>query len=321
ATDIAKFMIAHLQAGRFEDVQILKPETARLMQTRQSGYPENLNGMALGFYEEDRHGQHIIGHGGDTQYFHSDLHLMPNAKVGFFISFNSQGRGDASSRSIVWERFLDRYFPYQPPAANAPSSAVADAHTVAGSYIASRRSGGSIISPIDVMSEAVVTAKPDGSLQIDPFKSANGQLRTWRPIGPLEYRADDRQDRIVFNRDESGKMVIALNLPIVIFQRTEGTQSKNLNLLLVGVSVGLMALPAILWPFAAMARRRHHRYALPLRTKHNRLRIVARLVCLFNVLAFAAWVAVLLYMFENIGTASTSFDGKLHLLQALVLAG
>src|SRR5262245_5383823 len=197
ATDIARFMVAHLQAGRFEDVQILEPETARLMHTRQPGYAENLNGMALGFYEEDRHGQHIIGHGGDTQYFHSDLHLMPNAKLGFFISFNSQGRGDVSSRSIVWDRFLDRYFPYQPPAAGALSSAVADAHTVSGSYIASRRSGGSIISPIDLMGEAVVTAKPDGSLQIDSLKSANGQLRTWRPIGPLEYRADDRQDRIV----------------------------------------------------------------------------------------------------------------------------
>src|SRR5262249_21710498 len=153
---------------------------------------------------------------------------------GFFISFNSQGRGDVSSRSIIWERFLDRYFPYQPSAPNPPSSAVADARTVSGSYIASRRSGGSIVTPIDVLSEAVVTAKPDGTIQIDPFKSANGQLRTWRPIGPFEYRADDRQDRILFKPDESGKMVAAVNFPFVIFERTKGTESKNLNLLLVG---------------------------------------------------------------------------------------
>ena len=321
ATDMAKFMLAHLQDGRFQKAQILQPETARLMHTRQFGYAENMNGMALGFYEEDRHGQHIIGHGGDTQYFHSDLHLMLDANLGFFISFNSQGRGDVSSRSIVWERFLDRYFPYQPPAANASSSAAADARTVSGSYIASRRSGGSIISPIDVLSQAVVTAKSDGAIQIDPFKSANGQLRTWRPIGPSEYRADDRQDRVLFKRDESGKLAMAINFPIVIFERTEGIQKKNLNLLLVGTSIGLLGLTVILWPFAAIARRRHHGYALPLSAKHNRLRILARLVCLLDVLAFAAWMAVLLYMFENIGVASSSFDGKLHLLQVLVLLG
>lgn len=321
ATDIARFMLAHLQQGRFEKAQILKPETVRLMHTRQFGYAEELNGMALGFYEEDRHGHHIIGHGGDTQYFHSDLHLMLDANLGFFISFNSQGRGDVSSRSIIWERFLDRYFSHQPSAANPPGSAVADARAIAGSYIASRRSGGSIITPIDILSEAVVTAKPDGSLQIDPFKSANGQLRTWRPVGEFEYRADDRQDRVLFKRDDSGKWVIAVNFPIVIFERTQGTASKKINLLLVGTSLGLLALTALLWPFAAIARRRHHGYALPLSAKHNRLRIIARLVCLFDVLVFTACVAVLAHMFENIGTASSSFDGKLHLLQVLVLLG
>ena len=64
-----------MQEGRLDKAQILKPETARLMHTRQFGYAENMNGIALGFYEEDKHGHHIIGHGGDTQYFHSDSHL------------------------------------------------------------------------------------------------------------------------------------------------------------------------------------------------------------------------------------------------------
>jgi hypothetical protein len=37
------------------------------------------------------------------------------------------------------------------------------------------------------------------------------------------------------------------------------------------------------------------------------------------VLAFAAWIATLLHMFDNIGIAASAFDGRLHLLQAVVL--
>ena len=35
-----------------------------------------INAMALGFYREDRNGHRIIGHEGDTELFHSDLHLL-----------------------------------------------------------------------------------------------------------------------------------------------------------------------------------------------------------------------------------------------------
>ena len=86
AYDMTRFMIAHLQDGQFAGVQILRPETARLMHSRQFENNPGLNGMALGFYEETRNGHRIIGHGGDTVYFHSDLHLMPDAGLGLFIS-------------------------------------------------------------------------------------------------------------------------------------------------------------------------------------------------------------------------------------------
>src|SRR5581483_4007460 len=73
ALDMCNFMIAHLQDGKFGQVQILRPETAREMHSRQFAADSRLNGMALGFYEESRNGHRIIGHGGDTVYFHSDL--------------------------------------------------------------------------------------------------------------------------------------------------------------------------------------------------------------------------------------------------------
>ena len=83
---MANFMIAHLQDGKLNDAQIVRPETARMMHSRQFGLHQALNGMCLGFYEESRNGHRIIGHGGDTVYFHSDLHLVLDSGVGFFVS-------------------------------------------------------------------------------------------------------------------------------------------------------------------------------------------------------------------------------------------
>lgn len=75
-------MIAHLQDGEYNDVRILNPETARLMHSRAWTNVAELNGGAYGFYEESRNGHHIIGHGGDTGWFHSDMHLMLAACFG-----------------------------------------------------------------------------------------------------------------------------------------------------------------------------------------------------------------------------------------------
>ncbi len=140
AADISRFMIAHLQNGKFENTQILRPETASQMHSRQFGLSPALNGMCLGFYEESRNGKRIIGHGGDTIYFHSDLHLMLENGIGFFVSYNSAGKGDISPRSALWYHFLDRYFPYTPAKVEKLASADADAKTVAGRYLTTRRS-------------------------------------------------------------------------------------------------------------------------------------------------------------------------------------
>jgi CubicO group peptidase (beta-lactamase class C family) len=115
ASDMAQFMMAHLQDGQLGDARILKPETARLMHSRLFGLDDGANAMCYGFYEETRNGHRIIGHGGDTVFFHSDLHLVLDQNVGFFVSYNSAGNstglGD-SPRANVWESFVDSYNPY-----------------------------------------------------------------------------------------------------------------------------------------------------------------------------------------------------------------
>ena len=90
--DMARFMLAHLQDGALGDAHILKPETAQLMHKRVMSPDAALNGHALGFYETYINGRRIIGHGGDTQYFHSVLSLMPETGIGLFATVNTGGQ-------------------------------------------------------------------------------------------------------------------------------------------------------------------------------------------------------------------------------------
>jgi CubicO group peptidase (beta-lactamase class C family) len=105
--DIAKFMIAYLGGG----APILKPETVKLMHSEIYQRNPPVPGIGLGFYHEDTNGHVIVGHGGDTILFHSDLHLIPDMGVGFYFSQNSAGKENSTIRGPLFRQFMDRYFP------------------------------------------------------------------------------------------------------------------------------------------------------------------------------------------------------------------
>jgi CubicO group peptidase (beta-lactamase class C family) len=218
ATDMSKFMLAHLQEGRLGAAQILKPETARLMHSRAFGLDPAANAMAYGFYEESRNGQRIIGHGGDTVYFHSDLHLLADAGVGFFVSYNSVGRGQISPRSILWDAFLDRYFPAPPSKSPTLASAKNDAISASGNYVSSRRSD-SLIKSIALVGESTVTANEDNTISVSDTIDANGKPKRWREVAPMMFREIDGQDSLIFKPDRNGRMQLILPYPFMVSQR------------------------------------------------------------------------------------------------------
>ena len=111
AMDMTHFMIMHLQNGRYGDRQILKPETAIQMHARQEGWPKEMNAMCLGFYEQSQNGYRVIGHEGHTILFHSKLFLNLDANTGLFISYNSAGQSKLDLCGILFDEFMDRYFP------------------------------------------------------------------------------------------------------------------------------------------------------------------------------------------------------------------
>ncbi|MCT4593323.1 MAG: beta-lactamase family protein [Anaeromicrobium sp.] len=108
--DISKFMIMHLQNGRYEDKVILKEDTAKLMHKTHFPNDKRLPGICLGFIEWKRNHKRIIWHSGGTALFRTLCMLIPEENVGVFISYNSPNSDKA--RSEFRQKFLDRYYPY-----------------------------------------------------------------------------------------------------------------------------------------------------------------------------------------------------------------
>jgi hypothetical protein len=294
ATDMAQFMIAHLQNGQLGDAQILKPETAKLMHSRLFGLDEATNGFAYGFYEESQNGQRIIGHGGDTQYFHSDLHLMLDANVGFFVSYNSAGRGETSPRTTLWEEFLDRYYPYTPPADGSTQKGDSS-KSVSGKYSLSLRFESSPFKALSTVGEFDVYPNADGNLEVAQLLDPNGKPSRWQEVAPMRFRKVNGQDTLVFKPDQSGRLQMIVSMfPFYDFHRVGILQNKGILVPVLVVSLVIMLLAVLFWPIGWFVRR-HYGARLDLTGLEWLLRVAVRIVFALILIFMIALGGLLTY--------------------------
>jgi CubicO group peptidase (beta-lactamase class C family) len=317
AVDMTHFMIAHLQNGKYGDAQILKPETAIQMHARQQGvWLPSMNAMCLGFYEQWLDGHRSIGHGGDTISFHSNLHLILDANVGLFVSYNSPGRSEIDPRGLLFNKFMERYFP--PPPSNQPTLATAaqDAAAVAGPYEVSRRFDTNVLAITTVLGETKIKVNPKDNTISMGAKGLNQQPERFREIAPMVFRQVDGNAKIAFAPDPSGRRIAYIDYPFMVFQEISNPLDKqSVNYFIMGFSLSVIALTLLFWPVAAILRK-HYGKPLSLEPAPKRLRLLVRLVC-FLVAGFVVGLLVLLSRASTPLTERNDFG--LHLLQVLGL--
>ncbi|HEY0762668.1 MAG TPA: serine hydrolase domain-containing protein [Pyrinomonadaceae bacterium] len=319
ATDMAQFMIAHLQDGQLGGAQILKPETARLMHSRLFALDDAANAMCYGFYEESHNGHRIIGHGGDTVFFHSDLHLVLDQKVGFFVSYNSGGRSDSSGRTNLWQAFLDRYYPYT---ANPTTSATAkdDANTAAGRYELSRRSETSFLKTASLLGQFEIVPTADGDIQTPQLTGANGKPKNWQAIGQMTFLERGGQDKLIFKPDQNGRMQLVLPYPFFVGQKIGALQNGKLMVIVLVISLVLMLLTLILWPIGWFVRR-HYDRKLELAPRDRLLRILVRIVFVLDLIFIVALFGLTMYGLEHLEVFSDRGTRWFHLIQIVGIIG
>jgi len=316
--DMAKFMIAHLSNGG----PLLNPETVRLMYAPANTAVPGLPPMALGFYHEDRNGQVIVAHGGDTNYFHSDLHLYPQSNVGFFVAFNSVGKDGAAHtvRTRLFHEFTDRYFPVTPP--TLPTAATAKEHgaAIAGHYYSSRGSQHNWLKFISVVGETKVSLNPDNTITVSDFVDPAQNPKKWREVGPWQWQevgGTSQLNAVV----KDGKVVSFLggDMPqILLFLPASPGMNAGWIMPALFLSLGVSLLMGLGWPVVALIRRSYgYKPALTGRALqlHRATRITA---WLFLVIA-GGWTVIVSSISNNLEAFNGGMDLPMRLLQLLTL--
>ncbi len=292
--DIARFMIAHLANGQFGAVQILKPETAILMHAQAFAATPPLPGMALGFYHEDRNGHVIIGHAGDTETFHTDLHLFLQDNTGLFVSFNSLGAdgGAHSARTLLFHGFADRYFPSQAVDPPTLASAAKDAAVVAGSYVSSRRSDTTFLHLAYLIGGAKIAADADGTITFSEVKLPGGDLVRWHEVAPFVWQKIGGVDRLAAVVKDGQVQALGMEgAPFEVFQPATGAYAAW-NMLLLQVCLAVLVIAAVLWPVTVLVRRRYRQsFALAGRRAH--LYRLVRAAAVVDVVLAVGWVSLI----------------------------
>lgn len=313
--DMAKFMIAHLDNGR----GLLRPETARIMHDTKLDVLPPLNRMALGFYESNLNGRRVIAHGGDTQYFHSNLALFQDEKVGLYISVNSGGKDGATRplRNALLQQFADRYFP-APRDDRRVDAATAKQHAqmFVGTYANSRGFKTNFLSILNLIEPTTIGLTADGMLSGDALAGMASQPRQWVEIAPFVWRDVDSGQRIAA-KVENGKVVrwsFDEISPFMMFDRVPWYLDGAWLAPALMLGLGVILLTALSWPVGAINRRR---YGAAVPDKDRRLAVTRSTNALawLALATLAGWAAYVMVGLSGLNFAQ--FDWLLWTVQIL----
>ncbi|HAJ62859.1 MAG TPA: serine hydrolase [Cyanobacteria bacterium UBA8543] len=201
ATDIAHFAIAHLQNGRYGEARILNESTAQLMHRQHFAHYPGMVGSAYGFVQRMPNQQRAIMHSGRHSGYTSQLYLLPDQNLGFFVACNNN---PTSLTDELVKQFFDHYYPVEEKPAPVPqriTSSQEHLQKLAGTYRYNRYPHHTIEKLAAVFGEAPEVrtfAGNDGtlSLYVPEFKSVE--------IKPLLFRFFYSNDRMTFRQDGRG---------------------------------------------------------------------------------------------------------------------
>jgi CubicO group peptidase (beta-lactamase class C family) len=284
AESMARFMIAHLQLGEYRGERILEEETARLMHAELFRMAPGVNAMAHGFYQMNDNGEWIIGHGGDTFWFHSQLALFPDRNLGVFVSYNSQGGGAATGEFV--EAFVDRYFPEDEVLPTPPEDFSERAARFTGRFRANRFSHTSL---------AKLAAFGTVSVKATDGNTLRALDTEWVEVAPLTFAEKFGDGMLVFRENAEGEVTHFFlgEVPVVAFERVPLSESPILHAILGTVAFLLVLGTLAAWPLGWALRRWYGVRLSPDKRIPTRARLTLWLAAL-PFLAFAVGLVVAL---------------------------
>lgn len=284
ATDMANFMIAHLQEGRFADTQLLKKETVQEMHQQQFTHHPEIPGMAYGFIETVVNGERVLTHGGATLLFYSGLYLLLDHQLGLFVSYSG---GTGMEMNKLFQAFMDRYFPTGASFTVSPHEKARErALEYRGEYHPSRSSFTSFEKILGIFQRIFVDVNDDGYLVGNYF----GQIIQFAEMEPGIYQNNNPEGTqlvhtIVFEQHSEEETFLIPGGP-GIYQKVPWYGSSSLLGSLTVFTLFIMVSTVLGWTIAFFQRRIRREWSTdPLGAKAARLIVLAfTLLTLFFLL-------------------------------------
>ncbi len=286
AEDMANFMRMFLQNGHFNETVILDSATYDKMLRPVLYHAPMVNPCRYGFMDISHKCQKIIGHGGNTFWFHSLMALFPDHNLGLFISFNSEGGG--ISYIDVLDAFVEQYY-YAEQELN-PAIDISDKYLekFTGKYKVNRYPHKDYTKIISLISQVDVSAK-EGMLR----SNFMGETNYWLPIDSLIFREKNSCEILAFEKDKKGNIAHGFlgRWPIMAFDKVPFYESQPLNLTIMVLAILFSIVTLVFWPVVFFTRRNYK----PLRKAPETLPFGTK---------FTAWIAALIlicfYIFLSI---------------------
>jgi CubicO group peptidase (beta-lactamase class C family) len=251
ATDMAHFLIAQMEDGRYGDRRILSEAAAEKMHQRQFAEDPRLAGRTFGFYERYVNGYRAIGHGGNIRGFASLLLLVPEEHVGFFLVFN---RDESRFEDDLIRRFFNHFYP--PKNSDAPSPlrlSTAEMSKYTGSYRSNPYSRRTFEKLITLYWQYRITANPDGSLEFHYPHEFKPPSR-WVALGPDYFECSDGQGHAVFKTGNNGR-VAYLFTDRDSYEKVPWYATAAFQVALVKVLMVVLLSGCIWWPVYWLVQR------------------------------------------------------------------
>lgn len=323
-TDMAKFMLAHLEGGK----GILSPEAWKTMHNSPLTLMPPLNRMELGFFETNVNGRQVNAHLGDTQGFHSSLHLFMDDRVGLFVSFNSGGKEGAvgTLRGTLFHDFADRYFPAERRDLRVDAeTAKQHAALMSGNWLVSRRWESSFLKLAGLLGQPTISSDDNGYLIVSNLLGPSGVPRRWVEIAPFVWRDLEGPDRLAATVVDGKPVRWSMDFmsPFMVYDRVPAGESAAWIMPAIYISLAIIFLTFLYWPGAWLVRR-SFKTELAVEGNARRAYRATRIMSGLVLALFIGWMAVLTIMLEDASLLSDASDPKLWLIQvagAVILVG
>ena len=196
ASDLAKYMIMHLENGRFGDVQVIGEEFAEELHTTRFRHHPNLPGIAYAFDETFWGDLRILAKSGGAPGFQNRMFLIPDENVGVYFVYNR----DSSVRLApkLEDEFLTHFFPktVKPLHDEVPVTDQNELGRYAGYYVELNDYSANSLEKVKyLMEQQHVTVREHGLYEGD-LVHVGENLFQWRSSGNYVAFREDNQGNI-----------------------------------------------------------------------------------------------------------------------------